>query len=67
MTTESLLAYFHILCILITVAFMSSEIALCRAEWMNAAIVERLARLNVYYGIAALALLASGLARAIWG
>ena len=67
MTAEALLAYVHILCILATATFLASEAALCRAEWMTAAVVERLARLNGYYGLCALALVASGLARTWWG
>ena len=67
MTVEALLAYAHILCILATATFLASEAALCRAEWINAAVVKRLVRLDLYYGISALALLASGLARSLWG
>ena len=67
MTTEALLAYAHILAILMTATFLASEAALCRREWMNAAVVERLVRLDLLYGISALALLATGLARTWWG
>ena len=42
MTTEALLAYAHILAFLTLVVFVSSEAALCRPEWLNATIVERL-------------------------
>lgn len=67
MTTEALLAYAHILAILMTATFLASEAALCRAEWLNAAVVERLARVDLLYGVSALALLATGLARTFWG
>jgi len=67
MTTEALLAYAHILAILMTATFLASEAALCRQEWMSAAVVERLARVDLLYGISALALLATGLARTWWG
>ena len=63
MILESLLAYAHLLAILTLVVFLTSEAALCRPEWMNATIVERLATVDRIYGIAALAVLATGLAR----
>jgi putative membrane protein len=61
MTQEALLAYAHIL------AFLTSEAALCRPEWMSAQIVNRLAVLDRIYGIAAMAVLATGLARIFLG
>jgi putative membrane protein len=67
MTIEALLAYAHFLAILTMVVFLSSEAALCRPEWLNAAVVERLARLDAVYGGAAVAVLATGLARVWWG
>jgi putative membrane protein len=67
MTLEALLAALHLLAVLTLVVFLSSQAALCRAEWMNAAVVRRLARLDLIYGIAALALLLTGLARLYWG
>lgn len=67
MTLEALLASFHLVAILALVTFMSSQAALCRIEWMNAAVVERLARLDAIYGITAVAVLASGLVRVFWG
>ena len=57
----------HLVAILTAVVFLSSEAALCRAEWMNAAVVRRLARLDMIYGLAALALLLTGIARIVWG
>ena len=53
MILESLLAYAHLLAILALVVFISSEAALCRPEWMNAKIVERLVTVDRIYGIAA--------------
>jgi len=44
MTTEALLAYAHILAILMMATFLASETAMCRKDWMNAAIVERLVK-----------------------
>lgn len=67
MSLEALLAGLHIVAILTLVVFLSSEAALCRAEWMNAAVVQRLARLDLIYGVAAVLVLATGLARIVWG
>lgn len=67
MTLEALLAALHLVAILTFVVFLSSQAALCRIEWMNAAVVERLARLDVIYGVAATLMIASGIARLIWG
>ena len=67
MILESLLAYAHLLAILTLVVFISSEAALCRAEWFNARIVERLVKVDRVYGIAAVAVLLTGLARTWWG
>jgi putative membrane protein len=67
MTQEALLAYAHILAILTLVVFLTSEAALCRPEWLNAVVVERLALVDRIYGISALAVLATGLARVFFG
>lgn len=67
MLLESLLAYLHISALLAVVVFLSSQAALCRPEWINAAAVKRLQRLDLIYLIAAIALLATGLARTWWG
>jgi len=67
MTLEALLAYAHILAILTLVVFSSSEAALCRIEWMNAKVVERLVTVDRIYGIAAVVVLLTGLARTWWG
>ncbi|MFN7156404.1 MAG: DUF2214 family protein [Acidovorax sp.] len=67
MTLEAVLAALHLVAILTFVVFLSSQAALCRIEWMNAAVVERLARLDVIYGVAAMLMIGSGLARLIWG
>ena len=47
MTWEAVLASLHLLAILTLVVFLSSEAALCRVEWMNAAVVQRLAKLDL--------------------
>lgn len=67
MLLESILAYLHFITILALVVFLTSEAALCRVEWMNAAVVHRLVRLDVYYLCAAIAVLLSGVARTLWG
>lgn len=67
MLTESLLAYAHFVAILTLVVFITSEAALCRPEWMNAAVVRRLARVDILYMVAAIAVLATGFARTYWG
>ena len=67
MTLEAILAYLHFLAILTMVVFISSEAALCRVEWLNKAVVERLARIDMVYGIAAVTVLATGIARTVWG
>jgi putative membrane protein len=53
MTLEALLAYAHLLAIFTMVVFLASEAALCRVEWLNAAVVERLGKIDMVYGIAA--------------
>ena len=67
MTLEAILAYLHLLAILTMVVFIASEAALCRVEWINAAVVERLAKVDLVYGIAAITVLATGVARTWWG
>jgi putative membrane protein len=67
MTFEAILAYLHLLAILTMVVFISSEAALCRVQWLNAAVVERLAQVDRVYGIAAVLVLATGVARTVWG
>lgn len=67
MILESLLAYAHLLAILTMVVFITSEAALCRPEWMSPAIVHRLALVDRIYGIAAMAVLATGLLRIFLG
>jgi putative membrane protein len=67
MTLEAVLASLHLVAILTLVVFLSSQAALCRIEWLNAAVVERLVRLDVIYNVTALALLLTGLARVVWG
>lgn len=67
MTLEAILAALHVVAILTFVVFLSSQAALCRVEWLNAAVVERLVRLDVIYGVAGVVVIGSGIARVIWG
>lgn len=67
MIVESFLAYLHLVAILTMVTFIASEAALCRVQWLNAAVVERLVRIDLIYGLSALTVLATGIARTAWG
>lgn len=67
MTLEAILAYLHIAAILTAVVFISSEAALCRSEWMNAKVVERLVRVDLIYLIGLASILVTGIARTLWG
>lgn len=67
MPLEALLAYLHIAAILMVTVFLTSQAALLRTEWLNEAVVRRLARVDLIYGVAALVLLVTGLARTWWG
>jgi putative membrane protein len=67
MTLEAILAFLHFSAILALVVFISSEAALCRSEWLNAKVVERLPVVDRIYGIAAGAVLLTGIARTWWG
>jgi putative membrane protein len=63
MTREAILAYVHLLAILTMVVFLVAEAVLCRGEWLNAAVVQRLGRVDLIYGLAAVAVLATGFLR----
>jgi putative membrane protein len=67
MILESILAYLHIAAILALVVFITSEAALCRPQWMNAQVVQRLVTVDRIYGIAAGAVLVTGLLRIFLG
>lgn len=67
MTLEAVLASIHLLAILTAVVFVTSETAICRSEWMNAKVVQRLVTVNTIYLIGLAAVLLSGLARISWG
>lgn len=67
MILESLLAFLHISAILMVVVFLSSEGALCRAEWLNEAVLKRLKRVDLIYLVSLALVLLTGLARIKWG
>jgi putative membrane protein len=67
MTLDALLAYAHLLAILTLVVFIASEAALCRPEWLNATVVERLVTVDRVYAAAAGAVFLTGLARVFLG
>ena len=67
MLLESLLAYAHVVAILSLVVFITSKAALCRSEWLNAAVVRRLVRLDQIHLAAAMVVLLTGIARTWWG
>ncbi|MDR0276124.1 MAG: DUF2214 family protein [Burkholderiaceae bacterium] len=67
MLEEALLAFVHISAILTMFVFLTSAAVLCRGDWLNAAALRRLARVNTLY-LACLAItLLTGLARTWWG
>lgn len=67
MMTETLLASLHLLALLAVIVFQTSQTALCRAEWVNAAVVRRMVALDNLFLASAAALLLSGVARLLWG
>lgn len=67
MISEALLAYIHFAAILTLVVFMTSRAALCRRDWLNAAVVLRLRRVDRIFQWSMLFVLATGLARMAWG
>lgn len=64
---ESWLAFFHISAVLGWIVFASSQAAICRGDWFNAAVVPRLVRLDRILWIATASVLLTGLARTFWG
>jgi len=67
MTLEAILAAAHLLAILTAVVFVTSETAICRSEWMNAKVVQRLVTVDRIYLVGLAAVLLTGLARIYWG
>ena len=67
MILESWLAYAHILAFLGLTVFLTSETALCRSEWLNGQVLERLVLIDLIYGICAVSVVLTGAARIAWG
>lgn len=67
MTLETVLAYLHLMAILSWVVFISSTAALARVEWLNAAVVDRLVRVDLIANVGGVLVLLTGLARIAWG
>lgn len=63
MLFEATLAYLHLSAVLALVVFSTSQAALLRTEWLNAAAVQRLQLVNRIYQACLLALLVTGLLR----
>jgi len=64
---EAALAYAHLIAVLTWVVFIASSTALARTEWLNAAALRRLARVDRLAAAGAVAVLATGAARMWWG
>ena len=67
MTLEAILAAAHLLAILTAVVFVTSETAICRTDWLNAKVVQRLVTVDRIYLIGLAAVLVTGLARVLLG
>jgi len=67
MTTDAILQYLHLSAILTVVVFLTSQAALCRPEWLNAKVVERLGTVDRIYWIAMAAVLVTGAVRVLAG
>lgn len=65
MTLDALLQIAHLIAILTAVVFLSSMAALCRPEWLNAAVVRRLGTVDRIWWVAVAAVLVTGLLR-VW-
>lgn len=67
MVLESLLAFLHVSAILAWIVFATSQAAICRGDWLNATVVQRLLRLDRILWIATAAVLLTGIARIFLG
>ncbi len=65
--TEAWLAFFHLSAVLGWIVFASAQSALCRPEWLNAAVLARLRRVDTLLWIATAAVLVTGLLRMYLG
>ena len=67
MWLDALLAYAHLAAILSWVVFLSSTAALARSEWLNPAALARLLVVDGIAHAAGWAVVATGVARLVWG
>lgn len=67
MTLDAILQYLHLSAIFTVVVFLTSQAALCRGEWLNAKVVERLGTVDRIYWIAMGAVLLTGAVRLFVG
>lgn len=67
MVLESLLAFIHVSAILGWIVFATSQAAICRSDWLNPVVVQRLVRLDRILWIATAVVLLSGIARIYFG
>ena len=67
MLTDALLAAAHFLAIFMLIVFITAETTLCRQAWLNTAVIQRLARLDLWYGVSAVLVLLTGFARVYMG
>ncbi len=64
---EWLLAVLHVNAFIALIVFLSGQISLCRVQWWNDAVLQRLQRLNRLYWGSAVTVLLTGLMRATFG
>jgi Predicted membrane protein len=67
MISEAILSYLHLSAILAMVVFITSEGAICRPEWFNAAVLKRMLRVDLIYMICGAAVAITGVTRIILG
>ena len=67
MMLEWLLAVLHVSAFIALIVFLSGQISLCRVQWWNDAVLQRLQRLNRLYWGSVVTVLLTGLMRAIFG
>ncbi len=67
MVLESILAFLHVSAILGWIVFATSQAAICRGDWLNPTVVQRLVRLDRILWIATVAVLLTGILRIYLG
>ena len=67
MISEAILSYLHLSAIPAMVVFITSEGAICRPEWFNAAVLKRMLHVDLIYMICGAAVAITGVTRIILG